>query len=349
MDAPPVHYVTTSDGVSIAYAVTGAGEPLVLMPQRFSHIEIYWTPPSPVRPWLEGLAARFRLIQYDGRGQGMSSRGLAADLSMADLRSDLEAVVDQLRLDRFVLFAFHWHSHIAIEYAIRNPERVSALILAACSIDNRAWPMAIYETLAGRDWDAFLRNEAAIGQAADIAASVQRLKQYVNQSDWLELVKAVGESNLQEALPQLQAPTLVLHPRNFFNLPIEEAMKLAARVPNARVVLIDGALYGDATQGIKAIEDFLAEIHSDEDTPLGRFGDPTTIAAKVAAGVPDALSAREVEVLRLIAAGKSNAQIADELVISQNTVIRHVSNIFAKIGAANRTEAASYAHRNNLT
>jgi NarL family two-component system response regulator LiaR len=68
------------------------------------------------------------------------------------------------------------------------------------------------------------------------------------------------------------------------------------------------------------------------------------IPAQEAAG----LSHREVEVLRLLAQGKSNAQIADELVISQNTVIRHVSNIFAKIGAANRAEAASYATRNGI-
>ncbi len=54
---------------------------------------------------------------------------------------------------------------------------------------------------------------------------------------------------------------------------------------------------------------------------------------------PAGLSEREAEVLRLIASGKSNQQIADELVISVNTVIRHVSNIFAKTGAANRTEA----------
>jgi DNA-binding CsgD family transcriptional regulator len=58
---------------------------------------------------------------------------------------------------------------------------------------------------------------------------------------------------------------------------------------------------------------------------------------------PDGLSGREVEVLRLIAAGRSNPQIAEELVISLNTVQRHVSNILAKTGAANRTEAAVYA------
>ena len=48
---------------------------------------------------------------------------------------------------------------------------------------------------------------------------------------------------------------------------------------------------------------------------------------------------------RLVAAGKSNAQIADELVISVNTVQRHVGNILNKTGLTNRTRAASYAHR----
>jgi class 3 adenylate cyclase/DNA-binding CsgD family transcriptional regulator len=70
---------------------------------------------------------------------------------------------------------------------------------------------------------------------------------------------------------------------------------------------------------------------------------PAALAAKL-----DGLSIREAEVLRLIAAGKSNQAISDELVISLNTVLRHVSNIFAKTGATNRTEAGAYAHRNGM-
>ena len=65
-------------------------------------------------------------------------------------------------------------------------------------------------------------------------------------------------------------------------------------------------------------------------------------------GNPGGLSDREVEVLRLIAVGRSNQQIAGELFISLNTVTRHVANIFAKIGAANRTEAGAYAYRVSL-
>src|SRR3972149_822497 len=76
MDAPPVQYVTTSDGFNIAYTVSGEGEPFVMMPLFFSHIQLCWTSELFMRPWFEGLAARFTLVYYDGRGQGMSSRGL---------------------------------------------------------------------------------------------------------------------------------------------------------------------------------------------------------------------------------------------------------------------------------
>jgi NarL family two-component system response regulator LiaR len=55
-----------------------------------------------------------------------------------------------------------------------------------------------------------------------------------------------------------------------------------------------------------------------------------------------------VQVLRLVAAGKSNQQIADDLVISLNTASRHVSNILDKTGVANRTEAATFAHNAGL-
>jgi DNA-binding CsgD family transcriptional regulator len=63
---------------------------------------------------------------------------------------------------------------------------------------------------------------------------------------------------------------------------------------------------------------------------------------------PDGLTPREVEVLRLVAAGRSNQYIAGELVISLNTVARHVANILDKTNAANRTEAAAYAYRERL-
>jgi DNA-binding NarL/FixJ family response regulator len=63
---------------------------------------------------------------------------------------------------------------------------------------------------------------------------------------------------------------------------------------------------------------------------------------------PDGLTQREVEVLRLIALGKSNQEIAAELFISLRTVANHVTNILSKTSAANRTSAAAYASRHGL-
>ncbi len=64
--------------------------------------------------------------------------------------------------------------------------------------------------------------------------------------------------------------------------------------------------------------------------------------------LPDGLTAREVEVLRLVAAGHSNPQIAATLFLSHKTVQRHLSNIFAKTGATSRTAAAAYAFEHQL-
>jgi len=63
---------------------------------------------------------------------------------------------------------------------------------------------------------------------------------------------------------------------------------------------------------------------------------------------PAGLTGREVEVLRLVASGRSNSQIAGELVLSEKTIARHLSNIFAKLGVGSRTAAAAYAFEHHL-
>jgi DNA-binding NarL/FixJ family response regulator len=63
---------------------------------------------------------------------------------------------------------------------------------------------------------------------------------------------------------------------------------------------------------------------------------------------PDHLTAREVEVLGLVAGGRTNSEIASELVLSVRTVARHITNIYAKIGARGKADATAYAIRNNL-
>lgn len=114
MTEPRIQYARTSDGVSIAYCAFGDGPPLVHMPAiPFSHLQMERQVPD-WRNWQDELAARFTLVRYDARGTGMSDREVI-DFSLESMEKDLEAVVDALGLERFVIWAPYssgpWRSH----------------------------------------------------------------------------------------------------------------------------------------------------------------------------------------------------------------------------------------------
>jgi DNA-binding NarL/FixJ family response regulator len=74
-----------------------------------------------------------------------------------------------------------------------------------------------------------------------------------------------------------------------------------------------------------------------------------TLLKKPPEGRTGDLTSREIEVLALIATGKTNREIAEDLVISERTVARHVSNIFTKLGLSSRAAATAYAYKRGLT
>jgi DNA-binding NarL/FixJ family response regulator len=156
----------------------------------------------------------------------------------------------------------------------------------------------------------------------------------IDQRDWITRNSQWPPiDDVMKAASALRVPTLVLYPRGRVQPGEEAARELTALIPGARLVIVEGTHpVGDFAQSLSAIEAFLADL------PEIPRENPSS----------DHLSSRELEVLRLVAAGKSNQQIADQLVLSVNTVIRHVSNIFAKTGAANRAEATAYAARQGL-
>ena len=109
----------------------------------------------------------------------------------------------------------------------------------------------------------------------------------------------------------------------------------------------------DDHQKAKALLEHAIPIAQDLGMPplLGRIADRLGILASptpLSPAYPDGLTLREVEVLRLMALGRNNRQIAEDLVVSVRTVDHHVASILAKTGAANRTEAAAYAARQGL-
>jgi DNA-binding winged-HTH domains len=128
--APPeqeIRFCITGDGTRLAYAISGAGPPLVKAANWLSHLAYDWE--SPVwRHWLAELSRRFRLVRYDERGCGLSDWDIGR-FSFEDWVDDLEAVVDAAGLDRFPLLGISQGGPVAIAYAVRHPERVTHLVL----------------------------------------------------------------------------------------------------------------------------------------------------------------------------------------------------------------------------
>ena len=105
---------------------------------------------------------------------------------------------------------------------------------------------------------------------------------------------------------------------------------------------------GDRQQAAALLDEVTATAQALGICGLSERAGALRTAAPPGAAWPSGLTGREVEVLRLIAAGRSNRAIAQALFISPNTVLHHVSSIFAKLGVANRAEAAAYATRRGL-
>jgi adenylate cyclase len=115
------------------------------------------------------------------------------------------------------------------------------------------------------------------------------------------------------------------------------------RVVMAVEDLIEHELAGELT-----LKGFARPVPSFAVLSLRTPPEPEEPADSSGAGVPAGLTVREVEVLRLIVAGKTNPEIAESLVLSVHTVERHVANLYGKIGAHTRAEAATYALRHGL-
>jgi DNA-binding CsgD family transcriptional regulator/pimeloyl-ACP methyl ester carboxylesterase len=345
MDAPPVQYVTTSDGFDIAFADSGAGRPVVLLPGPWNNLRLMWRQPA-YRRFFEAIAMRYRLIQFDGRGWGLSSRGLGPDHTMQHRTRDLEAVVDRLRLKGFCLISPNHLCHCAVPYTLEHPDQVDGLVLW-----NPGWNqlekglLLPEEELASRSWELLVRTQTEHFGVGDVDLEAARFRESVTREDFFAETAATLRSDLRPQLPSVTVPTLILGTRNSLLRPKAEETwrQLAGLIPGAILELFDdermlGGLTNEGTEPPAAavIIQFIKMLpgHDEQKEPATLF--------------TATLSQREIQVLRLIAAGKSNQQIGDELVISLNTVLRHVSNIFAKTGVANRAEAASFAHRHSL-
>jgi pimeloyl-ACP methyl ester carboxylesterase/DNA-binding CsgD family transcriptional regulator len=354
-----IQFLTADDGVKLAYACSGTGPPLVKTANWLNHLEFDWL--SPVwRHWFDTLSAHHRLLRYDARGCGLSD-WTHEDLSLERQVRDLESIVEANSLDRFPLLALSQGAAIAIEYAVRHPERVSHLIIAGGYAlgwarrgpDSLRAGRALTELIRvgwGEDTPAFRRlfTELFIpgGSEQQLLWFDELMRRTTRPEVAACIMESFGDIDVSGRLALVRAPTLVLHARGDARIPPDQGRMLAAGIPGARFVELDSRNHvlldhEPAWERFKnAVGEFLGW---PREAPRRRAAD-----APVPCEALSALTTREREILDLVAGGATNQQIGDSLFISEKTVRNHLTAIFDKIGVSSRSQAIVFARDRGL-
>ena len=254
---PPRQHIAfcrAADGVRLAYAVAGAGPPLVRAANWMTHLG--YDIESPVwRHWVRDLSLRHTFIRYDERGCGLSDWS-ATDFSFNDWVSDLESVVEALGLDRFPLLGVSQGGAVAVAYAARHPDRVTKLVLCSAYARGRrtravneeekraaALDLDLARVGWGRDDPAFRQVFAAQflpdGTRADWAAFDQLQRRTTSPENAVRFLEEFGRIDVRDEAGQVSCPTLILHSRDDHRQPLRVAEELAALIPDSRLVALN--------------------------------------------------------------------------------------------------------------
>jgi class 3 adenylate cyclase len=255
-----MQYATASDGVRVAFGTAGDGPWIIRAPSLpFSHCQLEWSQGS---TFFDRLAANWSIAQYDPRGTGLSDRD-PEDLSMDGRIRDLEAVVEKLGLDHFVLHAIGWSGPMALTYVTRNPGRVTHLIMDDSQARVRDFmnipQIRALDQLTG-EWDAFLEflTFTLYGLGREQAGPiVEYLKQCVTQEGANRIFATVRSDDATDLLAQVNVPTLILQHSSMSSRNVDNARFLATSIPDARLVILEGGVRDDTDRIITAIADLV--------------------------------------------------------------------------------------------
>ena len=332
-DDPQISYL---DGREVAYSVVGSGQPLVLCGWWSSNLVLDWQDEA-FRSFVAPFAQSHAVVRYDrsagGSGELAEEAALVARL-VARLRSGPATVVG---IGRGAL--------VAIALAAQHPESVDRLVLygsfRAGAMLAPAATLEAARVLIGSHWEIASRVIADVmladadpGERADYARRQRRAQ---TRARALATLASVAGWDVSDDLPRVDAPTLVVHRRQDQVVAIALGREVADSIEGALFLPLDGREHlpwrGESDEVVRAALGFLGvRLHRRTNQPPG--------AAH--------LSVREADVLRLVARGMTDTQIAGELVLSAHTVHRHVANARLKLGVSSRAAAAAWAAHNGL-
>src|SRR6266446_6161988 len=284
-----IGFCSTADGARIAYATVGTGPALVVAQYPPSHLGLEWEEPR-VRDFWETIGRHHLVVRYDKQGCGLSDRN-RTDFSLDSEIRTIDAIVKNLGLESFVLWGWGMQGAAAtIAYAVKFPDRVPGLILYGAQArwhERPTWGGANQETvraLIRSNWRmaSLAYAESQLGSEFDASA----LQWYLRL--WQEgvapkifdqlMVAQVWNMDVRDLLPKVTVPTLVVHYRSDRMIPFEAGCELAAGIPGARLVPLEGDtrvfFFSDTRPLLRAIAEFLGD-------PIEEIGRPPLDPAKL--------------------------------------------------------------------
>lgn len=357
-----IRFCTASDKVQIAYCKVGQGPPLVKAANWYSHLQHDWSSPL-WQPWLEGWSRHHTLYRYDQRGCGLSDWNVS-DFSFERLVDDLEAVVDVAGLEKFDLLGLSQGSPVAIAYAARHPERVGRLIVYGAYVQGLLSANPTPKTIEAAEVGLRLLN---LSWGTENPAYRQLYTKFLirdgtpEQFAWLSNLELVSTSpenalalqrtfihvDIRELAKTVQASTLVLHSKGDMIISFERGRQTAAHIPGARFVVLDGG-----NHILMATEPAAFQFWNEFYRFLGMDAEALVPVKKAVASPEEKilleLSSTKRDVLRLMAQGYNNREIARKLTLSEKTVRNYISLIYAKLQINSRGEAIVIARKSGL-
>jgi len=268
--------------VSLYVEVTGHGDPLLLMHggPGLDHVSL---------TSFRELADRHTVVLYDHRCNGRSTGAPVTSMTWENLTADADALREEFGFERWAVLGHSFGGQVALEYALRYPERVSHLVLLDTAGDARWSQENAAEVLAGRGFSpktvAVARRfyDGRIAPKDFVRASIRLLPAYDHRFSFLRLARAMLEGgwrasmrpealifggqmmrgwSVMDRLGEIGVPTLVMAGHDDFLFPPESQALLAAGIPNARLRIIERAGHNPQSERpaetLAAVADFLA-------------------------------------------------------------------------------------------
>jgi pimeloyl-ACP methyl ester carboxylesterase/class 3 adenylate cyclase len=268
---PEIRYAKSGD-VHIAYQVFGHGpENLIIIPGFISHVEHSWDSPDQAR-WLNHMGRRAQVVLFDKRGTGLSDR-LGRLPNLDQRMDDARAVMDAAGIERAAIMGVSEGGSLAVLFAASHPDRCSALVLYGAFARFSDW----FPTK--QKFDGFLHYvDTAWGTGSSVAAFAPSKKGDSEFQRWWSRFERLGGSpsavsnlmrmnsgiNIDNILPSILVPTLVLHRTEDPTVSIQAGRFLAAHIPHAKLVELDGPdhiywLGDNALQIADLVANFIAQ------------------------------------------------------------------------------------------